>query len=359
MTGWRARLVLSVVVLALLAAGCSDDASGDGAGGSTATSEAVGEADARAGLAVLHESIPEADVHGDCHGHGLRVDDAREAAQGAARLCVQPPLPWGARDIWYNQTGLLLTVDEEVWADRLDRVCKTALGPDLDSPVWDRAAGLALAEEFADADGLRPDAPPDWREQFLRAAAGTLWMMIVQRTGLDGPNVCWDRVPMEFIEAGLPSTSGQSRPPGFDSHMTDEALAAVVARFDRMLWWVEPPLPPGTRDIWWVATGLRATIDEDVWADRLNRACNTPPEDPVWDRAAAAALAGEFIVEDGGEPSPELVKAGADALWPDDRRATVGGVPVALPAGHVRAGVLRADEGDPANSLGRGESVLT
>ena len=39
---------------------------------------------------------------------------------------VRPPLPWGVRDIWYNQTGLLLTVDEEVWADRLDLVCKTA-----------------------------------------------------------------------------------------------------------------------------------------------------------------------------------------------------------------------------------------
>ena len=248
-------------------------------------------------------------------GHGFGLEDAREAALAAKRLCVRPPLPWGARDIWYNQTGLLLTVDEEVWADRLDRVCKTALGPDVDSPVWDRAAGLALAEEFADADGPRPDVPPDWREQFLRGASGTLWMMIVQRTGLDGPNVCWDRVPIDFIEAGPPSTAGQSRPPGFDSHMTDEALAAVVARFDRMLWWVEPPLPPGTRDIWWDATGLRATIDEDRWADRLNRACNTPVEDPVWDRAAAAELAEEFIVEDGGEPSPELVEAGADALW--------------------------------------------
>ena len=52
-----------------------------------------------------------------------------------------------------------------------------------------------------------------------------------------------------------------------------------------------------------------------AWASRLNRACNTPLEDPVWDRAAAAALAEEFIVEDGGEPSPELIEAGADALW--------------------------------------------
>ena len=58
-------------------------------------------------------------------------------------------------------------------------MCKTALGPDLDSPVWDRAAGLALAEEFVDADGLRPDVPPEWREQFVGAASGAdaLWRM--------------------------------------------------------------------------------------------------------------------------------------------------------------------------------------
>ena len=248
-------------------------------------------------------------------GHGLGVEAAREAALAAKRLCVKPPLPSAARHTWYNQTGLLLTVHEEVWAGRLDRVCKTALGPDLDSPVWDRAAGLALAEEFADADGLRPDVPPDWREQFLRGASTTLWIMIVQRTGLDGPSVCWDRVPTEFIEAGPPATAGRSQPLGFDTHVTDEVQAAVKARFDRMFWWVEPPLPPGTREIWWEATGLRATVDEDVWASRLNRACNTPLEDPVWDRAAAPALAEEFIVQDGGEPSPELVEVGADALW--------------------------------------------
>ena len=248
-------------------------------------------------------------------GHGYRVEDARDAARAARRLCVKPPLPWGVRDIWYNQTGLQLTVDEEVWADRLDRVCKAALGPDLDSPVWDQAAGLALAEEFVDADGLRPDVPPDWRERFLRGASATLWMMIVQRIGLDGPSVCWDRAPREFIAAGPPSFGGQGQPPGFDTHVTDEAQAAVKARFDRMLWWVEPPLPSGTREIWWEATGLRATVDEEVWAGRLNRACNTPLEDPVWDRATAAALAEEFITEDGGEPSPDLVGAGADALW--------------------------------------------
>ncbi|MYB27787.1 MAG: hypothetical protein F4X38_01480 [Acidimicrobiaceae bacterium] len=261
------RLALAVVALALLATGCSGEAG------------------------------PSHDLDA--------VDEVR----------VRPPLAWGVREIWYNQTGLLLTVDEEVWADRLDRICETALGPDLDSPVWDPEAALVLAEEFAAADGLRPDMPPEWREQFLRGASGTLWLMIVQRTGLDGPNVCWDRVPREFLDAGPPPFGGRGPPPGFDTHMTDEALAAVTARFNRMFWWVEPPLESGTREIWWEATGLRATIDEDVWASRLSRACNTPPEDPRWDRASAATLAQEFIVEDGGEPTPELVEAGADALW--------------------------------------------
>ena len=267
MAAWRVGLLASLAVVTLLTAGCSGQAE------------------------------PSRDLEA--------VDEAR----------VRPPLARGVREIWYNQTGLLLTVDEKVWADRLDRVCKAALGSDLDSPVWDREAALVLAEEFAEADGLRPDMPPEWRDQFLRGASGTLWLMIVQRAGIDGPNVCWDRVPREFIDAGPPPFGGRGPPPGYDSHMTDEALAAVKARFDRMFWRVEPPLEPGTREIWWEATGLRATIDEDVWAARLSRACNTPPEDPLWDRASAATLAQEFIVEDGGEPTPEMVEAGADALW--------------------------------------------
>lgn len=258
-------------------------------------------------------------------------------SQAVDEVRVRPPLPWGVRDIWYNQTGLLLTVDEEVWAGRLHRVCETALGADVDSPVWDREAAQALGEEFAEADGLRPDVPPEWREQFLSGLSTTLWIMIVQRTGLDGPNVCWDRVPSEFLDAG-PHVGGSpggstQLPPGFDTHMTVEALAAVKARFDRMFWWVEPPLLPRTRDIWWEATGLRATVDEDIWANRLNRACNTPVEDPVWDKATAAVLAEEFIVEDGGQPSPELVEAGADALWQMTTQPQSGACPWHYPAG--------------------------
>ena len=227
---------------------------------------------------------------------------------------VRPPLPPGTWEVWLNQTGMSLYVGEAVWADRLDRVCKTALGPDRDRPVWNREAALGLAEEFAVADGLRPDLPPESRQRFLHAAAGALWIMIVQRAGPDEPSVCWDRAPQEFLDTGPPG-GGWSMPPGFDSHMTDEALAVVIERSDRMFWWVEPPLPFRTREIWWEATALRATVDEDEWAARLNRACNTPLDDPVWDRTSAVALAEEFIVEDGGEPSPALVAAGADALW--------------------------------------------
>ncbi len=273
------RLALSVAVVAVLAGACS----GSHVGGGTPV--------------------------------GVEVEDAGQAAQAAGRLGVKPPLPPGTWEVWVNQTGLSLYRGEAEWADRLDRVCKSALGPDIDSPVWDRQAALALAEEFAVADGLRPDLPPESRQRFLQAAAGALWIMIVQRAGPDEPGVCWDRAPQEFLDAGPPSGGGWGIPPGFDSHMTDEALAAVIEWSDRMFWWVQPPLRPRTREIWWEATGLRATVDEDEWAARLNRACNTPLDEPVWDRASAVALAEEFIVEDGGEPSPELVEAGADALW--------------------------------------------
>ena len=61
-----------------------------------------------------------------CSGDAVVAGDS----QAVDEVRVRPPLPWGVRDIWYHQTGLLLTVDEDVWADRLDRVCKTALGAD-------------------------------------------------------------------------------------------------------------------------------------------------------------------------------------------------------------------------------------
>ena len=273
MAAWRATLLVSLAAITLLAAGCSGQAE------------------------------PSRDLEA--------VDEVR----------VRPPLPPGTWDVWMNQTGLSLYAGEAVWADRLDRVCKTALGPDLESPVWDWEAGLALAEEFVNADGLRPDLPSEWREKYVRGAVTTLWIMIVQKAGPDGPSVCWDQVPREFREKGPPvdpsppPAVAAGLPPGFDTHMTDEVWAQLKEWADRIFWRVEPPLPFRTREIWWEATGLRATIDENEWAARLNRACNTPLDDPVWTRSMAAALAEEFILEDGGEPSPELIEAGADALW--------------------------------------------
>ena len=252
---------------------------------------------------------------------------------------VRPPLPPGAWEVWKNGTGLSYYVGEAAWADRLDRVCKTALGPDLDSPVWDWEAGRALAEEFVDADGLRPDLPSEWRERYVRSAVTTLWIMIVQKAGPDEPSVCWDQAPREFLEKGPPAGPSPALavatglPPGFETHMTAKVVAELEEWADRIFWWVEPPLLPRTREIWWEATGLKATIDENEWAARLNSACNTPLEDPVWDRSRAAALAEEFILEDGGEPSPELVEAGADALWRMTTALQQGVCPWHYPAG--------------------------
>ena len=63
------------------------------------------------------------------------------------------------------------------------------------------------------------------------------------------------------------------------------------------------------------------------------RTGSAPIEDPVWDEATAAVLAEEFILEDGGQLSPELVEVAADALW---RMTTVpesGACPWHYPAG--------------------------
>ena len=249
-------------------------------------------------------------------GHGFDVEDARVAARAAEQLCLEPPLPPGVRALWFNETGLQLTVDEDVWADRLDRVCKTAAGPDLGSPVWDQDAALALAEEFAEADGLRPDLPPEFRREFLVSSARVLWQMIVHRAGPDGPSVCWEAVPEEFLADVPPLGDWVPLPEGYYTVMTDAAYYELSERFFvTRLWQVEPPLPPGTREIWWDLTGLRSTIDEDVWARRLNDACNTPERDPEWDRADAARLAERLVIDEGGEPTAELVEAGASALW--------------------------------------------
>ena len=97
--------------------------------------------------------------------------------------------------------------------------------------------------------------------------------------------------------------------------MTNEARFAIKQRIEGMLWWARPPLPSGIREIWWEATGLRATIDEHGWGHRLHRACDTPRWGARFDRDDATALAAEFIIEDGGQSTPELVEAAADALW--------------------------------------------
>ena len=85
---------------------------------------------------------------------------------------VSAPLPPGLHEIWWNQTGLLLTVDEGVWVERLDRACRAAMELEEHPIVRDHDAAVALADEFIVADGLRPDLDTEYREH-VRVAAVT------------------------------------------------------------------------------------------------------------------------------------------------------------------------------------------
>lgn len=141
---------------------------------------------------------------------------------------VSAPLPPGLHEIWWNQTGLLLTEDEGTWVERLDRVCRAAMELEEHPIVRDHDAAVALAEEFIVADGLRPDLDAEYREHVQMAAVSALWLMVTH------PGVCWDNAPQEFLEAGW-----RHRPKPLQSHyvgvqrMTDEAQAQVIARFEQ------------------------------------------------------------------------------------------------------------------------------
>ncbi len=289
--------------------------------------------------------------------HGFDLHDAQLAASAAERLCVRPPLPSRIRGAWTSRTGLVLNLYESDWADRLDRVCKTALGADIDAPVWDQEVALALADEFVTADGLRPDLAADVWESFRQNAARALWSMVVFGSEEGGPSVCWDSVPATFIQAGPPPDGPSSFPAGLEpymtadaqaqpaaaaelarrpeleSYMTEEALSRFRSEREARLWRVFAPLPPDTRELWQDAMGLRAAVSENLWDARLNQVCDAYSLDPVWDPATVAAHAEEFIVEDGGEPTPDSVAAAVDVLW---RMAAVppnGACPWHFPAG--------------------------
>lgn len=141
---------------------------------------------------------------------------------------VSAPLPPGLWEIFWNQTGLLLTADEGIWVERLDRACRAAMELEERPVVRDHDAAVALADEFIVADGLRPDLDAEFREHVRMAAVGALWLMMIH------PGVCWDNAPPEFLEAGW-----RNRPKPLQSNlagvqlMTDEAEAQVIERFEQ------------------------------------------------------------------------------------------------------------------------------
>ena len=141
---------------------------------------------------------------------------------------VSAPLPPGLHEIYWNQTGLLLTGDEDTWVERLDRACRASMELREHPVVRDHDAAVALADEFIVTDGLRPDLDAEYREHVRMAAITALWLMVTH------PGVCWDNAPQEFLEAGW-----RNRPEPLESHyvgvqrMTDEAQAQVMARFEQ------------------------------------------------------------------------------------------------------------------------------
>ena len=138
---------------------------------------------------------------------------------------VSAPLPPGLHEIWWNQTGLVLTEDEDTWVERLDRVCRASMELQEQPVVRDHDAAVALADEFIVTDGLRPDLEAQYREHVRMAAVTALWLMVTH------PGVCWDKAPQEFLEAGWRHRP-QSLQLDFDEVqlMTDEAQAQVIAR---------------------------------------------------------------------------------------------------------------------------------
>ena len=155
------------------------------------------------------------------------IDNESREPEAVPRI-VSAPLPPGLHEVFWNQTGLFLTEDEDIWVERLDRLCVASMELQEHPIVRDHDAAVALADEFIVMDGLRPDLDAEYREHVRTAAVTALWLMVTH------PGVCWDKAPPEFLEAGW---RHRPRPLqlNFDGVqlMTDEAQAQVMARFEQ------------------------------------------------------------------------------------------------------------------------------
>ena len=155
------------------------------------------------------------------------IDGESRESETVPRM-VSAPLPPGLHEIYWNQTGLLLTEDEDTWVERLDRACRASTELREYPIVRDHDVAVALADEFIVTDGLRPDLDAEHREHIRMTAVSALWLMVTH------PGVCWDNAPQEFLEAGW-----RNRLKPLESHygrvelMTDEAQAQVMARFEQ------------------------------------------------------------------------------------------------------------------------------
>lgn len=114
--------------------------------------------------------------------------------------------------------------------------------------------------------------------------------------------------------------------PVFELSAAPDTTAGSATAQPSVLTEGSPPTPtlPLTDvvNIWLFQIGLQGPSDLGEWQERLERVCDAP----IWEAEAAARIATEFVLEDGGDPTqPEFLQAAVFALWSMARQPIVCG----------------------------------
>ena len=251
LAAWRARLVVSVAVLALLTSGCSGEAI------PARDLEAVDEVDARIGLAVLDESIPAVDVHGD---YWPEYDDLRSITCASdiafigrvtgytERLLTVPPDPEDPDPSRRSDVleGLVFTVDELLIGDPGGSAEVTvafwALTVNEDGSPHSRVVGAPFE---VIRPGIEQRGDPEGPLYLVYAVASEA------HSPFDVPGVYYFKTNggVTAVLADGSLDVGADRPfrSGHGLGVEDAWEAALAAK--RLC--VKPPLPAGARETWY------------------------------------------------------------------------------------------------------------
>ena len=172
---------------------------------------------------------------------------------------------------WQTTTGLDGPADLQVWDERVVLAC--------DASIWQPGSAENIAAAF-----VREDGGDGGDTDLVESASWALWIITNHESG------CPDRFP---LVATHPST-------------------------------------------WINTTGLFGPLDVASWRERLEPFCGIATRDAISadHKELAEGIAGEYIIEDGGDPQdPGLLSQAADMLWimsrtpgtcPEDSEASAG-----------------------------------